>query len=361
MAAMVSPGTLELLSGRRRGPAALLARAALRMAALPYALAMRLRRRLYRWRILPSRRAALPVVCVGNLTTGGTGKTPMVAWVVRRLVEQHHRPAVLTRGYKPVDGRADEAELLTELTAAPVIVNADRAAGAAEAARRGADAVVMDDGFQHMRLRRDMDIVLIDAMNPFGYGHCLPRGLLREPAAALRDADAVVITRSNALGDEAREKLKTRLSRLAPVATVHAAVHKPVAVIDQHGIEHPPHVMEGKPVVAFCGLGNPQGFFDTVERMGAMVLARRAFCDHATYPGRRMAALQAAAENAGAELLVTTAKDAVKLPPRAPAASGVPIWQVSVEMHLVEGARALGEAVERAVRKRAEPPAARRV
>ncbi|MBS3733295.1 MAG: tetraacyldisaccharide 4'-kinase [Phycisphaerae bacterium] len=347
---MVRPETLDILSKRRRGPMALVTRTLLHAPALAYAAAMRARRRLYRWGVLPSRRAPLPVICVGNLTTGGTGKTPMVAWVAARLREAGHRPAVLIRGYKPVAGRSDEAELLAELTGAPVVTNADRLAGAAEAARRGADVAVMDDGFQHRRLRRDMDIVLIDAMNPFGYGHCLPRGLLREPASALIDADAVVITRSNALDADALGALKTRLSRLAPAATIHAAVHRPTAVIDGNGAERPAHAIEGKRVLAFCGLGNPDGFFDTVERMGATVVARRRFADHAAYPPRRLAALRAAADAAGAELLVTTAKDAVKLPHGATDAEAAPIWRVVVEMHLVEGARALSEAIAGALR-----------
>ncbi len=343
-----------MLSGRRRGPAEIPLRMGLQLACIPYAAATWVRRRLYRWRLLPARTAPIPVICVGNITTGGTGKTPMVAWVVARLHEMGHRPAILTRGYKAVAGRSDEAELLGELTGAPVIVNPDRAAGAAEAAGQGADVAVMDDGFQHLRLRRDLDIVLIDATEPFGYGHCLPRGLLREPRSALYDAAAVVITRSEQLDKEALGKLKTRLSRLAPAATVHTAVHRPVRIVDALGGEHPPYVIEDRRIFAFCGLGNPNAFFDTVSRLGAEVTGRKAFGDHAQYPPQRLSRLYAEAREAGAELLVTTAKDAVKLP-KGP--YEVPIWQVGVEMSLVQGERALGEALGRAACERAETPA----
>ncbi|MCY2924491.1 MAG: tetraacyldisaccharide 4'-kinase, partial [Planctomycetota bacterium] len=129
----------------------------------PYAGAVRLRRWAYRKGLLHSHKAGVPVVCVGNLTAGGTGKTPMVAWVVKHLREQGRRPAILTRGYKAHRGISDEAELLKAVTGADVVVQADRVAGAAGAIAAGADVCVMDDGYQHLRLRRDFSIVLLDA------------------------------------------------------------------------------------------------------------------------------------------------------------------------------------------------------
>jgi len=342
---------MDILSGRRRGLGASLARAGLAAAAVPYAAVMRARRWFYRRGLLPSRAADAPVICVGNLTTGGTGKTPMVAWVVARLHEAGGTPAILTRGYKGEGGTSDEAELLKALTGAPVVVDPDRAAGAAEAVRGGADVLVMDDGFQHRRLRRDLDLVLIDATNPFGYGWCLPRGLLREPRSALRDADAVVITRSSGVSDERLEALKTRLSRLAPGATVHAAVHVPTDVLDQHGISQPASALEGRRVFAFGGLGNPEAFFATVRRLGAEVVGRQALADHVDYDAEMLGRLVAQAENVGAELLVTTQKDGVKLTTME---RPMAIWQLVVEMRLIEGARALAEAIARAAG--AEPP-----
>ena len=170
----------DILSGRQTGPVAALLRATLSAASVPYAAAMRVRRDAYRRGVLASHAAGVPVICVGNVTTGGTGKTPMVAWVVRRLLENGFAPAILTRGYKSSAGQSDEAELLRRSLPAsvPIVVNGNRLAGAQAARQQGANVLVMDDGFQHHRLRRDLDIVLIDATNPFGFGRCLPRGLL---------------------------------------------------------------------------------------------------------------------------------------------------------------------------------------
>jgi len=315
-------------------------------AAAPYAGLMRLRRAAYHAGIMRRCAAGVPVICVGNITCGGTGKTPMVAWVVRLLKGAGRKPAILTRGYKAVEGRSDEAELLADLASVPVVVNADRAAGAKQAVAGGADALVMDDGFQHMRLRRDLDIVLIDATDPFG-GGLLPAGLRREPLSALRDAGAVVITRSNEIAKERLEKLKTRVSRLAPAATVHAAVHKPVAVIDEGGGRRSASALDGRGVLAFCGIGNAGSFFATLERLGARLAGRRALGDHVHYTARIIESLARAAEDARAELLVTTQKDFVKL---RGASFGRPVWQLAVEIEVVEGPSALAEAVLAAVK-----------
>jgi tetraacyldisaccharide 4'-kinase len=322
------------------------ARAAAWLVSAPYAGVMKLRRMAYHSGLMPSRPAGVPVISIGNITCGGTGKTPMVAWVVRRLKDAGRRPAILTRGYKAVAGRSDEAELLKQLTGVPVVIDPDRVAGAKAAAAGGADVLVMDDGFQHLHLRRDLDIVLIDATDPFG-GAPLPAGLRREPLSALRDADAVVITRSDALDKDQLSRLKTRLGTLAPAATVHAAVHRPVAIIDEAGGRGPASRIDGKRVMAFCGIGNPQSFFATLERVGANVAARRALNDHVHYTDRIVGSLKRAAAAAGVELLVTTQKDFVKLQG---ASFGLGVWQLVVEIDVVEGSTALGEAVIQALK-----------
>ncbi|MHC4984236.1 MAG: tetraacyldisaccharide 4'-kinase [Planctomycetota bacterium] len=337
---------IDILSGRRRGAGVTALRAGLALAAVPYAGAMKLRRWMYRRGLLRRTGVSVPVICVGNITCGGTGKTPMVAWVVRQLRRAGHRPAVLPRGYRSVVGRSDEAELLKRLTGAKVVVEPDRVAAAQAAISDGADVLVMDDGFQHRRLRRDLDIVLIDATDPFG-GRCLPAGLRREPLSALRDADAVVITRCNEIDKDRLEKLKTRLSRLSPEATIHAAVHKPLALIDEAGGELPLREIDGRRVLAFCGIGNPESFFAAVGRLGANIVARRALDDHVDYTPAIIDSLNRAAAEARADFLVTTQKDFVKLQD---ARFDRPVWQLAVEMKIVEGPRALAEAVLEAVR-----------
>lgn len=328
----------DILSGRRGGLAAGALRGLLAAASVPYAAVMRLRRWAYRAGVLRSRAAGAPVICVGNLTTGGTGKTPTVVWVVRRLVELGRRPAILTRGYKAAGGESDEARLLADLCGVAVVVNADRVAGAAEAVRGGADAVVMDDGFQHRRLRRDLDVVLVDATNPFGYGWCLPRGLLREPPSALRDAHVVVITHSDAVASDDLRALRRRLRRLAPAAPQALAVHKPTHLIDPQGAVRPLDALSGRRVFAFCGLGAPQRFFALLEALGARLAERRPLDDHVRYTPALLAKLAEAVSRSAAELAVTTCKDAVKLAGADPA---IDAWQLAVEVEVGEGREVL--------------------
>src|SRR5690606_6118545 len=178
-----------LISGQRRGFAARLARGALTLGELPYALAVLWRNRRYDRRPELVQHAPIPVVSIGNLTTGGTGKTPLVAWVARYLRGLDLRVVLLSRGYGAPDGALnDEAlELEQRLPDVPHVQQPDRVAAVNLAAEEFASQIaVLDDGFQHRRLARDLDIVLLDALQPFGYGHLLPRGLLREPLKGLR-------------------------------------------------------------------------------------------------------------------------------------------------------------------------------
>ena len=333
----------EILSCRRDDLGASCIRAALWVASKPYALAMRLRRWGYRRGVLASHDAPVPVISVGNLTAGGTGKTPMVAWIVRHLTEAGRKPAIVMRGYRAGKAapyaapRSDEAELLAQLTGCPVIVEPDRLAGARRAADAEADVVVLDDGFQHRRLRRQLDIVLIDAVEPLGFGHCLPRGLLREPPGALADADAVVITHADEVTPERLTELRRKLAALCnPSATIAQAAHKPVAVIDDAGRPHPPTDLTERAVLAFCGLGSPEHFFESLARLRANVVAAKALDDHADYSPAILAELSDQARAAGAEIMVTTQKDHVRLAHLAVPA-GARIWQLAVEMDVTAG------------------------
>ncbi len=335
----------EILSGRRKGPGAALLRAAAWPASKAYAAAMRLRRAL-----AVGRRAAVPVISVGNITTGGTGKTPMVAWLVDQLKRMGREPAVLTRGYKGREGRSDEAEMLYRRTGVPVVVDADRVSAAAAAVAAGADVLVLDDGFQHLRLRRDLDIVLIDATCPFGYGHVLPRGLLREPLSALRWAHAVVITRCDLVDPDELNRLAQRLRRLAPDASLHRAGHVPSAVIVRGGRHLPPEVLTGRRLFAFCGIGNPEGFFASLAAAGAELAGTLALNDHVEYVPATLERIASSAGAGGAEALVTTAKDRVKI--EDPAALPLPLWTVQVEIGLKAGAEELLAKVRAAIEGR---------
>lgn len=306
-----------------------------RIIGTPYLAVMAVRRRVYACGLLGSFSADVPVICVGNITTGGTGKTPMVAMLVRALQAAGRKPAVITRGYRAVDGKSDEAELLSLATGAEVVINPDRVAGAAAAVRSGADIIVMDDGFQHLRLKRDFNIILIDASNPFGGAAGLPLGRLRECLCTLKFADAIVITRSDAVDEFVLDGLIEKISHYAPQAAVATAIHAPAGLIGLDGATKPLSALQGRRVFAFCGLGNPAAFERTLRSCGADVAGLRAFGDHAHYTQADAAELVRQAADCDAEMLVTTCKDGVKLCAEWFASSG--LMQLEVEMRLTGG------------------------
>jgi len=215
----------QLVSGSRSGPVASVARFGLRLLSWPYAAAVTLRNICYDRGWFKSDHVAPVVISIGNITAGGTGKTPLVLWLSKMLAEKGLAFVILTRGYKSGKYRlSDEPAILAGAAGrAKVIVNPDRVAAAKEAIEKfNAEVVLMDDGFQHRRLRRDLDIVAIDATCPFGYGRLLPGGLLREPATALKRAQAAVITRCDQVDSDQVEQIKKKLlprrftSRFAP-------------------------------------------------------------------------------------------------------------------------------------------------
>ncbi len=329
----------EVMSGRDRSLTARLLRWVLQIAAGPYWLVTWLNRRLYRWGLRKRRRAGVGVICVGNLTTGGTGKTPMVVWIVRKLQKLGCTPAVLTRGYRAGEQGSDEARLISKLTDVQVVVDADRYAGAQRAIDLGADVLVMDDGFSHLRLHRDLDIVLIDATNPFGYGHVLPRGMAREPRSSLRQADEIVITRSDMIAPTDLEALTQKIEKLTGGRQIHWAQHRPAAVIDEEGKRSDPSILAGRSVFAFAGIARPEQFFRTLGQLGARVVGQQSFDDHAEFVADELLSLNQAAELSPAQVLITTEKDAIRLDR---SCLTLPVWQLAVEMDLLDADTQLG-------------------
>jgi tetraacyldisaccharide 4'-kinase len=300
-----------------------------------YGAAARARLRLYRSGFLKSERVGAPVLSVGNLTTGGTGKTPLVEWAALALAREGLRACVLTRGYGRADESrrvvasdaarvlaeveecGDEPRLLAErlLGAAAVVCDRDRVAAARWAREQlGAEVFVLDDGFQHLRIARDLDIVTLDATAPWGGGHLLPRGRLREPASGLARADCVVITRAELAED--LDGLRGAVGRgsggRAAVFTsrVRTLGLKPLAEGDAGVAEVN---LEGIGVGAFCAVGNPGAFFEHLRRDGLEVCYTRAFPDHHAYSRADAEAVSRDALARGARALLTTTKDAVKL------------------------------------------------
>jgi tetraacyldisaccharide 4'-kinase len=290
-----------------------------------YSAVTRTRLTLYRRGTFHSTRLDRPVISVGNITTGGTGKTPLVEWISRTLAEAGRKVCILTRGYgRDNPGRmvvvsdgttvlatpseaGDEPFLLaTNLVGtAAVISNADRVAAGKEAISRfNTDCFVLDDGFQHLRLERDLNIVTIDATNPWGGGHLLPYGRLREPLSGLNRADCIVITRTDQVNN---------------LTTLHNEIRKygaDVPVFESRMVTsrvttlHDSSAALVPPLAAFCAVGNQRSFFEAVTHE---VVLQKAFPDHHRYTQSDIDSLIDEARRAGAKSLITTAKDAVKL------------------------------------------------
>jgi len=306
----------KLISGQSRGLGALLLRALLRIASFGYSAVVRLRNFLYSKGLLTAHRVNAPIICVGNITVGGTGKTPIVTWLCRQIAP-NFRCAILTRGYKSTqesNNYADEPAMLAEnCPGVKVIVNPDRVSGAAEAIDRfGAEVLIMDDGFQHRRLARNLDIIAIDATQPFGYGKMLPAGLLREPATSLKRAGAVVITRCDQIDDAALSDLEAKLRTINPDMIVAKSTHSATS------IEYPDssvsaEQLKGKKVFAFCGIGNPDAFLNTIRALGAELLGSRIYGDHHQYTESCLVEICEQAHDLSADLVLTTQKDWTKI------------------------------------------------
>lgn len=314
---LVDPAAFHaLVSGQRRGIGPSLARGGLRLAELPYTAAMRLRNWRYDTGKSRTHRVGVPVISVGNLTLGGTGKTPMVAWLARWLRGQGVRVTLISRGYGAGDGgRNDEAlELEQQLPDVPHLQNADRVAAAVVAIEEfECQMILLDDGFQHRRLARDLDIVLLDACEPWGYGHVFPRGLLREPVSGLRRAQIVALSRADMKSADDRKAIRRIVQRHAPQAIWLEVTHQPRCLRSAAGLETPLDTYAQQPVAAFCGIGNPRGFRHTLESIGYPVAAFREFPDHHAYTRADIAGLSAWADDAQAAAVICTQKDLVKI------------------------------------------------
>jgi tetraacyldisaccharide 4'-kinase len=315
-----------------------------------YRAAVSLRRAFFRLHIFKCNKISCPVISVGNLTLGGTGKTPTVIQVAQLLKRDNHRPVVVSRGY----GRKDDTEIIvvsdgrsvlvdvqtggdepvmiaSMLPGIPVVVGRRRYHAALLALQQfNADVVVLDDGFQHLSLKRDLDIVLVDAGNPFGNGKLFPAGILREPINALERADAVLITKTDGTPDV--ETLKETIRRHTR-ARIFTSRQVPVDLIDSRSAEIKPLTdLRGSRVLAFSGIARPDSFTVMLRSLGADVAAICTYPDHFAYQRSDLAAVFRKAADEKVRMIVTTEKDAIRL--KKLHADGV--WALRIEQTVME-------------------------
>ncbi len=332
----LSPNLLSALKGERPLPAWMYL---LYPASALYGMGAGLNAWAYTSGLVKPKRLPCKVISVGNITAGGTGKTPMVIEIATMLTERGVKTAVLTRGYKGAsegrvcvvsdgrpssDGRGnvlpaseagDEPVLIARSLLAPgvpVVMGSDRyRAGMLAWERFHPEAVILDDGFQHLRLHRDLNILLMDAAHPFGNGHTIPMGYLRGPKKGAAGADLIVFTGAGNVPSEALEEIK---SYALTIGSVLNAKYFPISIynIKTHE-ERPLETLTGRGVFAFCGIANPGSFSLILHGVNVKITKSKQYVDHHSYTSGDVAYLLEEARKSGAEILLTTEKDAVKL------------------------------------------------
>jgi len=325
----------ELAAGSRSSTPDQLAILLLAPFAQIYSCIQLLRAGLYRIGLLKTHRLPQPVVSIGNITVGGTGKTPITAFIARLLINQGYRVAVLSRGYGgSLEGQCvvvsdgvtvmlgphecgDEPYLLaTTVSKLMVVIGTDRStAGRVAMQQLMPDIFMLDDGYQHLRLWRDLNILLLDCSRPLGNGWTLPAGLLREPATAIRRADLTIMTRCPE---------GTSISATASGKPAFAATHRLVNALPLRGgepLQFP--ALQGHKLLAFAGIAQPESFFSALRDRGLTIVDTLSLPDHVDYTRARLEEITAAMQSSGAEYAITTEKDGVKLKKLAPAIAAV--------------------------------------
>jgi tetraacyldisaccharide 4'-kinase len=337
------------MTGESKAPLISLA-SALYTISLFYGAGLKLRELAYRRKVMPSRRLPCKVICVGNITVGGTGKTPMAMHVAQEIKNLGYQVAIVSRGYRGgaasrggivSDGKSicmgpeqagDEPYMIARgLKAIPVIVGKNRyAAGMLAVNKFQPDVIVLDDGFQHLRLKRDIDLVLLDHANPFGNTHLLPRGILREPISSLARGTACILSRYQADRNDAATASIDLIKKYTSPSRVFTSSHDPYCYAVKSGQQIPVNgiidrysrqEVDGltkEPIFGFSGIARNADFQNTVKDLGFKANGFLEFSDHHHYTAHDLNDIQSKAENAGARRLITTEKDLVRLSPPNP-------------------------------------------
>lgn len=331
-----------VITGTRTGLAPAFIRVVLTPLSWLYSITVRVRNGLYSSGIFKVKRLPCPVISVGNIAAGGTGKTPTAIWIARHLQAEGYRVAVLLRGYRrqnrtattvvsdgdrihgSIEESGDEAMMIARtVPGCIVIVGKDRyAAGCAATRMMGVSTgiLILDDGFQHRRLKRDLDIVTVDSTQPFGTGTLLPAGTLREPRSALKRADMVLLTRTNLQSAPTFEPIKPSPPKSAALGgivdedKIYESRHCPTTLYELESKQFVPlNRLRGQCVLAVCGIGAPDAFAETLRQHGAKQVTLLAFPDHHRYRSEDFRQIHARADEIGSDLIVTTEKDAQRM------------------------------------------------
>ena len=254
-------------------------------------------------------KVSVPVVSVGNITVGGTGKTPFSLYLADYFISKGLKPAILTRGY----GKDENIMMKDELPEVPIIVGQDRVKSTVKAKNFGRDLVILDDGFQHRRLDRGMNILLIDTITFSGNGTLLPRGVFREPIDSVKRADLFVLTKADAAGDERIKEVEALLGKYSPDIPVISVRHKPVFLTDVTGAAYSIDDMCGKKIFLVSAIADPEYFRFLIKKNGGLVVLEKLYSDHHPYSQLDIKTISVNCLKCDADMIITTKKDYVKL------------------------------------------------
>jgi tetraacyldisaccharide 4'-kinase len=292
------------------------------------------------YRLRGAYKAPKPVISIGNITVGGSGKTPLVVWLARSLEENGFKSIILTRGYMPKRSKiSDEVEMLKEqIPLIPVMAGGNRVRNIRKSINNivPGDLFICDDAFQHWPLRRDLNIVAIDAVNPFGNGYLLPAGILREPLSSLKRANVLVLTKTDGSSD--LQTLSSKLKRINPKALIVESRYKSVGVVDAfEETRLPEDFLKEKSVVGFCGIGQPISFESSLRKSGAKVIKLFTYRDHYIYKKNDIRRMVEFCRAQSPQAFVTTHKDAVKLRALKDQFAGIPLVYIPIQLEITKG------------------------
>ena len=345
----------EIQSGQRNDLVARSLRALLTPASWIYGAVVKKRNRDFQSGRKPIGRVNVPVICIGNLTTGGTGKTPVVCHFAAWLRRRDTRVSIISRGYRSDEtGTNDEAkELADRLPDVPHVQNPERFDAARIAVDElTAEVILMDDGFQHRRFHRDLDFVVIDSTRPFGFGKLLPRGLLREPISELHRADAVILTRCDCVSNQKIEEIKARIQKHSRSGTpILRSCHKPKHLLSYPNDLQPIEAITGKRVACLSAIGNPTAFEQTVRDTGADVADHFQLGDHAEFNREVVRQIDQWLNRMDTEpdAIVCTHKDLVKI--QTDRLAGIPVMAIQIDLEWIDDPSPLHKMIDSMVRR----------